>query len=100
MNTNRDSNDNSADGSSSPSSSMSDDDRHKLFQAVSVTQDTELIEKVQKKLGLLDPSGAPAEEYGQFVKDHVVWLFKNTEFLRSVNTPEEGRAYVNEHIND
>jgi uncharacterized protein HemX len=102
FNTNRRLNSNSSADSSedSSSSSLSDDARHKLFQAVSVTQDAELIERVQKKLGLLKANGAPADEYTRFMKDHVVWLFKNTDFLQSVNTPEKGRAYVDEHIND
>jgi hypothetical protein len=97
MNSNSDTN--SADETPS-SSSMSDDDKHKLFQAASVTQDSELIQRVWRKLGLLNANGAPADEYTTFVKEHVVWLFKNSEFLQSVNTPEEGRAYVEAHIDD
>lgn len=93
-----DSSTNSADDS--PSTSMSDDDKHKLFQAASGTQDSELIQRVQRKLGLLDASGVPANEYAEFAKDHVIWLFKNTDFLQSVNTPEKARAYVEEHIDD
>lgn len=96
MNSNSDS-DSAADPSSS---SMSDDDKHKLFQAANVTQDSELIRRVWRKLGLLDSNGAPADKYTTFVKEHVVWLFRNSEFLQSVNTPEEGRAYVEAHIDD
>jgi hypothetical protein len=34
------------------------------------------------------------------VKDHVVWIFKNTDWITEYNTPEKARAYVDEHIND
>ena len=90
--------DNGGDGSSS--SSMSDDDKHKLFQAGAATQDSELVQRVWKKLGLLKSDGSPNDEYVQFVKDHVVWLFSNSEFVKSINTPEKARAYVEAHLND
>lgn len=101
-NFNRSSDRNSNTPSSTPgsSSSLSDDNRHKLFQAASVTHDNELMKKVNKKLGLLDADGSPNNKYAEFVKDHIVWIFKNTDWLGQYNTPEKGRAYVNEHIND
>jgi len=82
------------------SSSLSDDNRHKLFQAASVTHDNELMKKVNKKLGLVDADGTPNDKYAEFVKDHIVWIFKNTDWIGQYNTPEKGRAYVDEHIND
>jgi hypothetical protein len=101
-NSNRSSDRNSNTPSSTPgsSSSLSDDNRHKLFQAASVTHDNELMNKVNKKLGLLDAAGSPNNKYTEFVKDHIVWIFKNTDWIGQYNTPEKGRAYVNEHIND
>jgi hypothetical protein len=82
------------------SSSLSEDNRHKLFQAASTTQDNELMKKVNKKLGLLDANGTPGKTYAEFVKDHIVWIFQNTDWITEHNTPEKARAYVNEHIND
>jgi hypothetical protein len=83
-----------------PSSSLSDDDKHKLFQAAAVTQDTILVQRVWRKLGLTKADGTPNDEYTQFMKDHVTWLFSNTDFIQTVNTPEKARAYVEEHLND
>jgi hypothetical protein len=83
-----------------PSSSMSDDDKHKLFQAAALTQDTAVIQRVWRRLGLAEADGTPNDQYTQFMKDHVTWLFSNTDFMQSVNTPEKARAYVDEHIND
>jgi hypothetical protein len=84
----------------SSSSSMSDDDKHKLFQAGSATQDTEIVHRVWRKLGLMDADGTPNDKYAEFVKDHVAWLISNAEFAQSLNTPEKARAYVEAHIND
>jgi hypothetical protein len=89
-----------ADSDVSSSSSLSDDDKHKLFQASAVTQDTALIQRVWRKLGLTKADGTPNDQYTQFMKDHVTWLFSNTDFIQTVNTPEKARAYVEEHIND
>ena len=100
---NSNSNDNtnsSSDSGSSDSSSMSDDDRHKLFQAAAATQDHALTRRVWEKLGLLDSSGSPNDEYAPFMKEHIGWIFRNASFVQSINTPEKARAYVDEHIND
>jgi hypothetical protein len=90
----------SAAPSTSSSSSMSDDDRHKLFQAAGITKDSELIEKVMKRIGLMSSSGVPTDEYGPFVKNHISWAVNNVSFINSVNTPESGRAYVEAHLKD
>jgi hypothetical protein len=81
----------------SSSSSLSGDDKHKLFQAAGVTKDSELILKVMDKIGF--PSGTGAG-YEQFVKEHFSWAMKNLDFIQSVNTPEKGRAYVEAHLDD
>lgn len=86
--------------SSSSSSSMSDDDKHKLFHAASATKDTETMVRVWKKLGLTDADGSPNENYAQFARDHIGWLFRNGDFMREVNNEEKARAYVDAHIND
>ena len=93
-------NDEDAKQEGSSSSSMSDDDKHKLFQAGAATQDSEIVHKVWRKLGLLKSDDSPNEAYLVFVKDHVIWLLSNSEFASSVNTPEKARAYVEAHLND
>jgi hypothetical protein len=79
------------------SSSMSDDDRHKLFQAASMTQDAALVQKVMTKLNL--KTGATAE-YQQFVREHIGWVIRNVDFIQSLGTAEKARDYVNEHLDD
>jgi len=106
-NSNSNSNDNSdfpsnananSNSSSSSSSSLSDDDKHKLYQAAGMTGDAEVIRRVSVKIGLMDEDFTPGANYEQFVKDHIGWAIRNTDFIQSVNTPEKARAYVNEHL--
>jgi hypothetical protein len=82
------------------SSSMSDDDRHKLYHAASATKDTDTMVRVWKKLGLTSADGTPNENYTTFARDHIGWLFRNSDFIQEVNTEEKARAYVNAHIDD
>jgi hypothetical protein len=98
-NFNSNSNLNSNSNSSRSSSAMSDDDKHKLLQAGGRANDSELLEKVLRKLGFITDTGV-SDDYAQFLKDHAAWGLRNREFVRSVNTPEAARAYVNAHIND
>jgi hypothetical protein len=76
---------------------MSDDDKHKLFQAAGITKDQELIQKVLVKIGF-SATGGPG--YEDFVKAHFPWAMKNLDFIQSVNTPDKGRAYVEAHLED
>lgn len=92
-------NSNSDSNSSTSRPTMSEDDKHKLMQAAGITKDSELMQRVLRKLGFVTDTGI-SDDYPQFIKDHVTWASKNYQFIRSVNTPETARAYVNAHIND
>ena len=103
--TNRNDNTNSTNSSDSNSSSstdlssMSDDDKHKLYQAAGMTGEGEVVRRVSVKLGLVDDDFTPrGEEYEKFVAEHVNWVIRNTAFIQSINTPAKARAYVNEHF--
>ena len=101
INSNRSSNSNSTtDSVDETSPSISDDDKHKLFQAAGTTRDSELIQRVLKKIGLMKADGTTTEENERFAKDHFSWALKNLQFINSVNTPEKARAYVEAHIDD
>ena len=98
-NSNADSNSNGS-SSSSSESSMSDDDKHKLYQAAAMTGDPEMIRRVSVKLGLMNADYTPGDQYLSFVKDHVVWGYRNAQFIQSLDTKEKAVAYVNEHFPD
>ena len=108
-NTNSDSNSTSASNDNSNSnsdgtskstsaSSMSDDDKHKLYQAATMTSDTELLRRVSVKLGLMNDDFSPGDQYLGFIKDHAIWAIQNTDFIQSINSQEKAVAYVNEHF--
>ena len=77
---------------------MSDDDKHRLYQAAAQTGDQELIRRVSVKLGLMDEDFTPGATYQQFLSEHVEWVLRNTAFIGTINSPEKARAYVNEHF--
>lgn len=99
-NNNANENDNSSSNSSSSTAgdSLSEDEKHKLYYAANVTGDVELIRRVNVKLGLMDEDFTPGDKYEKFAREHIAWAGRNYEWVLSVNTPEKGRAYVNEHL--
>ncbi|HJP94408.1 MAG TPA: hypothetical protein VJ875_20780 [Pyrinomonadaceae bacterium] len=99
-NANTNSNENSSSSSSATASSISEDDKHKLYQAAGMTGDAELIRRVSVKIGLMDEDYTPGEDYQKFISEHLEWASRNVDFVNSINTPEKARAYVNEHFPD
>ena len=89
---------NSNSSSSTDVSSMSDDDKHKLYYAASFTGEAELVRRVSVKLGLTDDDFVPRDNYQQFMQDHIGWVMRNTDFVQEINSREKARAYVNEHF--
>ncbi|HWN08060.1 MAG TPA: hypothetical protein VNO50_02070 [Pyrinomonadaceae bacterium] len=88
---------NSNTNSTSSASTLSNDDKHKLFQAGGATRDNVLFLRVLTKIGFPNGQG---DGYDEFIKGHVPWAMKNIEFMQSVNTAQKARAYVEEHIDD
>jgi hypothetical protein len=91
-------NSNSSSNSSTTVSSMSEDDKHKLYQAAGMTGDPELIRRVSVKIGLMDDDYTPGANYTTFIEEHVSWVIRNTDFVKTLNTPEKARTYVNENF--
>ena len=79
---------------------MSDDDKHKLYQAATIASDPELLRRVSVKIGLMEDDYTPGPNYQTFVTEHVSWVMRNRDFIASVDTPEKARAYVNENFPD
>ncbi|HZI61046.1 MAG TPA: hypothetical protein VFD62_10055 [Pyrinomonadaceae bacterium] len=99
-NTNDDSTNRSSSNSSSSSSSddYTEDEKHKLFQAAAMTADLELQRRVWVKIGIVDDDFTPGSKYADFIDAHGPWSVKNYQWVTSMNTPEKGRAYVNENL--
>lgn len=96
-NVNRNSNYNSNLNSSPTPASMSEDAKHRLYQAAGMTKDNVLMARVLRKVGLGEGTGS---DHQTFIKEHFAWAMKNLDFIQSVNTPEKARAYVDDHIDD
>src|SRR5207237_5748488 len=90
-NENENTNANSSTSSSSATSDMSEDDKHKLYQAAAITGDAELIRRVSIKIGLMNEDYTPGDNYQKFIADHFDWARHNVDFINSVNTQEMGR---------
>ena len=99
-NTNDDSTNSSSSNSSSSSSSStySDDEKHRLFHAASVTADFELQRRVWTKIGILEDDFSTGDKFTDFGVEHGGWILQNYRWVSEINTPEEGRAYINEHL--
>ena len=72
----------------------SEDDKHKLFQAVGITQDNALIIEVAQKIGIVDATGQPKSNFQTFVQDHYKWATSNAEFIRQHLDKTKAREYV------
>ena len=77
---------------------MSDDDKHKLYQAALIVGDQELLRRVSVKIGIMDDDFTPGDNYQQFAVEQVSWAVRNTDFIDTIRTPEKARAYINEHM--
>lgn len=91
---------NSSNSSSTSASTLSEDDKHKLYQAAGMTGDEELRRRVSIKIGLMDEDYTPGENYANFIEEHVSWAIRNTDFIQSINTAEKARAYIQTHLPD
>ena len=87
-----------ANNDNSSSSEMSDEDKHRLYQAASMTGDPEMLRRVSVKLGLMNSDFTTSDRYLSFVRDHVSWALRNGEFISSLDTKEKAAAYVNDHF--
>jgi hypothetical protein len=77
---------------------MSEDDKHKLFQAVGVTQDATLIMEASRKMGLADSSGQPTPAMDPFIKAHYEWAKNNLDFIKEHMTKEKAAEYAKSHM--
>jgi hypothetical protein len=82
----------------SSSTTMSEDDKYRLFYAAAKTGDQKLMMQASQKIGIIDQNGMPTSSYRDFIKNSITWAFKDTEFTRTVDTPDKAKAYVTSHL--
>ena len=78
---------------------MSEDEKHRLYQAGLIVGDQELLRRISIKIGIMEDDFTPGDNYQAFVVEQVSWAIQNTEFTNTIRTPEKARAYINEHMN-
>lgn len=74
-----------------------DDEKHKLFQAVGITHDEPLIVEVAQKLGLADSRGMATPAMQPFIKDHFNWAMRSAAWVQEYKDPQKAREYVMAH---
>ena len=90
----------SSSSSSSDASSLSDDEKHKLYQAALMTADQEVVRRVSVRMGIMNEDFTPGAEWEQFITDHVGWMIRNGSFIKSIDTAEKAREYINNNLPD
>ncbi len=98
LNSNANSDDSTNSNSSSSAASLSEDDKHKLFQAAAITRDAQLQRRVWVKIGIVDEDFSQGDKFAEFAAAHIGWSIRNYEWVGSINTPEKAREYLNEHL--
>ncbi|HEX8891436.1 MAG TPA: hypothetical protein VF779_19970, partial [Pyrinomonadaceae bacterium] len=82
---------------SSTAGDYSNDEKHRLFQAVGITRDNDLIIEVAEKIGLSDSRGNPTPAMEPFAKEHFAWAKNNADWVREHLDPVKAREYVMAH---
>src|SRR5215213_2081898 len=85
-NSNSNDNNNSSASTATSASSLSEDDKHRLYQAALMTGDDELLRRVSVKLGLMNADYTQGDKHEQFLTDHAGWVIRNFSFISSLNT--------------
>ena len=78
--------------------SLSDDDKHKLFQAAAMSGDPQLAVEASQKLGLIDSGGKPTADFEKFSKDHIDWGAKNTAWVQEYADKAKAKEYAKSHM--
>ncbi|HEY0377778.1 MAG TPA: hypothetical protein VGC87_12705 [Pyrinomonadaceae bacterium] len=71
-----------------------EDEKHRLFQAVGITGDTDLIIEVAYKIGIADAKGNQNENFEPFRQQHPDWAARNLAWVREYRDKDKARAYV------
>lgn len=74
-----------------------EDEKHRLLQAVGITQDNALITEVGKKLEIIDANGQPNSNFRPFLDEHLKWAEKNRAWVQEHRDPVKAREYVMAH---
>jgi hypothetical protein len=77
---------------------MTEDEKYRLFYASGKVNDQAIIMKVSKKIGIIDSGGLPTSYYKTFSEGMIKWAFRDTDFVKKVDTKEKARNYINSQM--
>lgn len=77
---------------------MTEDEKYRLFYASGKVNDQATIMKVSKKIGIIDESNMPTAYYKPFSEGMVKWAFRDTDFVRKVDTKEKAKNYIDSQM--
>ncbi|HEX8890756.1 MAG TPA: hypothetical protein VF779_16520 [Pyrinomonadaceae bacterium] len=78
--------------------SLSNDDKHKLYQAAINARDVKLLQQVTEAIGLSDAKGSKTPAFDPFIKEHTEWSSKNFDFVKENLDPDKAKEYVQSHL--
>jgi hypothetical protein len=71
-----------------------EDEKHRLFQAVGITGDDDLIIEVAYNIGITDARGKQNENFEPFRQAHLEWARRNMDWVKEYKDKAKARAYV------
>lgn len=93
-------NDNTSNRNASTStsgSSMTEDEKYRIFYAAGKTNDRALQTEIAELIGIIDSGGQPTSDYQSFISGSYAWALRDRSFPPTVDTEEKARAYVMAH---
>lgn len=80
-----------------PAQDLSEDQKHKIFQAAAMTGEQDAIIAALRKIGLVNADGTPNEAFQTFIEGHGAWAEKNVEFMQEMADAGKAKAFLAQH---
>jgi hypothetical protein len=84
-------------GGSTSSATMTEDEKYRIFYAAGKTGDRALQTEIAELIGIIDSGGQPTSDYQPFIAGSYAWALRDRSFPPTVDTAEKARAYVMAH---
>lgn len=78
-------------------SSMTEDEKYRIFYAAGKTNDRALQTEIAELIGIIDSGGQPTDYYQSFISGSYAWALRDRSFPPTVDTEAKARAYVAAH---
>lgn len=79
-------------------SSITEEEKYRLFYAASKVGEQPLTVKISKKIGIIDEKGQATPYYKTFIAGMLSWATKDVEFVKKIDSKEKAREYVDSQM--